>query len=175
LLFKNRKTSSPMNILDPEKIAFARNSNGMLDITLDDKTIVENIHCVRLFPLTDPKSYISIVKKEDNEISEIGIIKNLKQLSVHNRDLVKEDINFRYFVPEIKDVAHVTHLHGMYELDVVTERGNRQFYVRNARENVHSTENGPIIITDVENCRYKITDLANLGLKARAELDKLIL
>lgn len=164
-----------MNILDPEKISFARNSNGVLDITLDDKTIVENIHCVRLFPLTDPKSYISVVKKEESDIREIGIIKNLKQLSAKNQTLVKEDINFRYFVPEIKDVVHVIHLHGMYELNVVTERGNRQFYVRNARENVHTTESGPIIITDVENCRYKITDLANLTLKARSELDKLIL
>ena len=164
-----------MNILDSGKISFARNSNGMLDITFDDNTIVENIHCVRLFPLTNPKLYISVIKKEDSDITEIGIIKNLKQLSVKNQSLVKEDINFRYFVPEIKDVARVTHLHGMYELDVVTERGNRQFYVRNARENVHSTENGPIIITDVENCRYKISDLANLSLKARTELDKLIL
>jgi len=164
-----------MNILETDKISFTRNPGGTLDITLDQGRVVDNVYCVRLFPLTDPKNYISVVRKQDNQASEIGIIKNLKQLSLHDQTLVLEDLSFRYFVPEIRDITRVTHLHGMYEMDVITERGGRQFYVRNARENVHTTENGLIIITDVENCRYKITALAKLPPKAQAELDKLLL
>jgi len=164
-----------MKILDPEKIFFTRDQNTTLDITLEDGSVVENVYCVRLFPLTEPRTYISIVHRKDNQLTEIGIIKHLKQLPSQQQALVIEDIRLRYFVPEIRDIIKIIPRHGLFEWHVVTERGNKPFFLRSSRENIHTTEGGMIIITDVEKCRYIITNLRKLPKKAQIELDKVLL
>jgi hypothetical protein len=78
-------------------------------------------------------------------------------------------------VPEIKDINRITVRHGLYEWDVVTGRGEKKFSLRSIREHVAVNDEGMIIITDLERCRYKITSSDRLPAKARAELDKVLL
>jgi len=136
---------------------------------------VEDIHCLRLFPLSEPDTFISVVHHENGQLREIGVIRKLKELTSEQQRLVREDIKLRYFVPEIEDINKITARHGLYEWDVVTGRGNKKFSLRSIRENITVNDEGMIIITDLERCRYKITDSDKLPVKARAELDKVLL
>jgi hypothetical protein len=162
-----------MNMLDAKKITFVKNAAGMLDITTPDRT-VENVHCMQLFPLSDPVDYISVVRpaKPDNE--EIGIIKHLADLAPEQQRLVVNDIKFRYFVPEIEDITSVEESAGLYEMDLKTERGPRRIFIMNPRESIASTDDGILLITDVEKCRYKITRFSTLSSRSKTEFEKVI-
>jgi hypothetical protein len=162
-----------MNRLDTKKISFRKNYSGMLDIVMPDRT-VEGVHCIQMFPLSDPGRYISVVRpaKPDNE--EIGIIASLSELSHDQQKLVSDDIRFRYFVPEIEDITDVDESAGLYEVDMITERGPRRIFVLNPRESISSTDDGVLLITDVEKCRYKITSFARLPARAKTEFEKIL-
>ena len=164
-----------MKVLDPKKIRFDKSKTGPLNVILEDDSVVEDIHCVRMFPLSEPDNFISVIHREDGRIREVGVIKKLKELTDQQQRLVCEDIKLRYFVPEIKDINKITSRHGLYEWDVVTGRGKKKFSLRSLRENITVNDEGMIIITDLERCRYKITDSNKLPVKARVELDKVLL
>jgi hypothetical protein len=160
--------------LDPRQIEFAQHPGGLLDVTLEGE-VIEGVHCVALFPLSDPRRFISIVKPNPPNPEEIGIIVELAELADEQRRLVEAHIAFRYFVPEIEEIVSIQQLAGLYELRVVTERGPRTLFILNPRESVSVTDPGVVVITDVEQCRYKITHLDALSPKSRGELERVLL
>ncbi len=164
-----------MTLLDHNEIRFERLESGALNITLENKRVIENVYCIPMFPFSDSDNFISVVRKKGSEFEEIGIIKHFKKLSLDQQNLVRENIKFRYFVPEITDIKKIKHTHRLWELDVVTDRGEKRFYVRHRRENVTIKDDDRIIITDIEKCRYKITRYKKLPQKAQIELDRILL
>jgi hypothetical protein len=160
--------------LDPGQLEFTQHPGGLLDVTLDGST-VEGVHCVPLFPLSDPHRFISLVKPSRTNPEEIGILRELAELDEDQRRVVDEHIALRYFVPEIQEIVSLDETVGLYELEVVTERGARTIFLLNPRESVSVTDHGVVVITDVEKCRYRITDLHTLAPSSRAELERLLL
>jgi len=164
-----------MNILDPEKIKIEKDPKGSLVLTAGYGKKYQRVNFILLFPFTDTENYISAVVRKGSEYNEIGIIEHLKDLPSKIRALVKEDLKFRYFVPEIKDIKTVTTKYWYHEFDVITDRGRKKFYLRNVREGVRFKTDNSIVITDMEKNRYKITNYKHLSIKARAELDRILL
>ncbi len=162
-----------MNTLSPKEITFTKNAAGMLDIAMPGRT-VEGVHCMQLFPLSDPVRYISVVRPVKPDPEEIGIIERLADLPHDQQKLVMDDINFRYFVPEIEDIIDVDESAGLYEMDMATERGPRRIFVMNPRESISTTDNGVMLITDVEKCRYKITRFSKLSARSHAQFEKIV-
>ncbi len=164
-----------MKLLDAKKLKFRRTESGTLDLTREDGSVVENVHCIPLFPLSAGESYISVAFRKGSELEEIGVIRHVRDLPSEQQKLVREDIRFRYFVPEITDVKKVQRSIGSWEFEVTTDRGERTFILRHRRENIRVKDNGQIMITDVEKCRYRIPDRGKLSSRAMAELDKVLL
>ena len=165
-----------MKTLDYNNIKFKRSESGVLNVTLEEGKTIKNIHCVPLFPFSDTKNFISIVCKKGSEFEEIGIIKHFKKLSSVQQNFVREDIKFRYFIPEITNIKRIKQIYSLWEWDVVTDRGEKSFYLKDRRENITIKDDSRIIIiTDIEKCRYKITYYNELPTKARIELDRVLL
>ena len=91
------------------------------------------------------------------------------------QNIVKEDLQFRYFIPEIEEIKKIIHKHGLFEFYVTTNRGEKVFYLRNIRENIMVKDNNSIIFTDIEKCRYKISSFDKLSVKSKGELDRVLL
>ena len=164
-----------MKILDHNKIRFEMSESGTLNITLENKKVIEKVCCIPMFPFSDADNFISVVCEKGSEFEEIGIIRHFKELPSDQQKLVRENIKFRYFVPEITDIKKIRDAHGLWEWDVVTDRGEKSFYLRDTRENITIKDDGRIIVTDIEKCRYKITGYRELPAKARVELDRVLL
>lgn len=164
-----------MNILDPDKIKFEKSKTGMLNIIFENKKVISRVHCIPMFPFSDTNNFISVAHKKGSEFEEIGIIKHLNELSPPQQNLVKEDMKFSYFVPEITDIKRIKRMHGLWEWDVVTDRGEKVFYLGDRRESIVIKDGRRIIITDIEKCRYKITRYKKLPAKAQIELEKMLL
>ena len=164
-----------MYTLDPKRINIEKDIKGSLTLTAPDGKIYKRVTFILLFPFTDTENYISAAVRKGSEYEEIGIIEHLKDLPGNLKALVKEDLKFRYFLPEIKDIIGITTQYWYHEFDVMTDRGEKKFYLRNVREGVRFKTDKSIVITDMEKNRYKITDYTRLSAKARAELDRILL
>ena len=164
-----------MNILDYNKVKFKRSQSGALNITLEGGEKIKDVNCIPMFPFSDPENFISIVCKKGSEFEEIGIVKHLKKLSLAQQNFIREYIRFRYFTPEITDIKRIKQTYSLWEWDVVTDRGEKRFYLRDRRENIIIKNDSKIIIFDIEKCRYKITRYSKLPANARIELDRVLL
>ncbi|OGF47416.1 MAG: hypothetical protein A2452_02725 [Candidatus Firestonebacteria bacterium RIFOXYC2_FULL_39_67] len=164
-----------MNILDPKKIKIEKDLKGSLVLNAGDGKKYQRVSFILLFPFTDTENYISAVIKNGAEYNEIGIIEHIKDLPGKIRGFVKEDLKLRYFVPEIRDIRSIATKYWFHEFDVITDRGEKKFYLRNVREGVRFKTDSSIVITDMEKNRYKIPDYRRLSSKARTELDRILL
>ena len=89
-----------MEYIDCSKLKLVKNDNQLITCTYDNK-VYESVKVTRCFPLTNPLSYISLRYVIDDEYKEIGIIKDISELDDNNKKLILEDLELRYFIPEI--------------------------------------------------------------------------
>ena len=164
-----------MKLLNPDELTFEQAENGYLRLKINDGKIYEPVECNALLPLSQPDGYISISARNDSEVEELGIIRQLKDLAAEQRSLVEREIQFRYFSPEIIDIKKITSKYGVDQWEVVTDKGEKTFMVQDVKENVAIRESGLIVIMDIDKCRYQIRDYRKLPSKARMELEQTLL
>ena len=164
-----------MYILDPKKIKVVKAGKARINLVRQDKRTFKNVRFVHLFPFTDLENYISAVTEKENEYTEAGIIKHLRELPFQAQKTIREDLKFRYFIPEIKEIKKIISKYGIREFDVVTDRGRKIFYLRHIRENLKLNDDNSVIINDIDKCRYKISNILKLSQRSRDELDRILL
>ena len=164
-----------MKFLNPMDICFQYLKNGYLSMKIKSRKIFERVECTPLFPFSRPNTYISISNKDKNESDEIGIIEDLTNLPADQQVMVKDDIEFRYFTPEIIDIKKIKAKFGIQEWKVITSKGEKTFCVKQIKENILIRENNLILLTDFNKCRYLIRDYQKLPFKARVELEQTLL
>lgn len=154
---------------------FTLTAGGTLEIVFQDNRRYSPISCIPLFPLSDPDNYIALVHHtSDGKRNQIATIDHLKQLEPSQQLLVKKDIRFRYFTPEILEIYSIKSHRRTDNWLVRTDRGEVSFTVRNRQENMLPTANNSILITDENKSRFKITDRQKLNRGSQKELNRLI-
>lgn len=161
--------------LDPAQIDLDRDESGRLRLRLNGTrqdghlgpVVYENVKPVRCFTHTLPERYISLC---DAEGKEIGLIEDLAALPPAAHALLREELEKRYFVPEIVRIHRLTNNHGVTSWQVETDRGPRAFEVR-SRDDVRRLPNGLILITDVDGNRFRISHRSHLDARSRGLLD----
>ena len=123
---------------------------------------------VRLFPLTDPNTWISLLDKEGREV---GVLLDLVGLSAENHALVQEELRRRYLVPEVSRILARKPRFDLMEWTVETDRGPTTFLTRNLREQMQPPGSDRIIITDIEGNRYDVPCLEALDPISRRRLE----
>jgi Domain of unknown function (DUF1854). len=83
--------------LDPKQLRFFK-EKGILRLTIGEERSYWKVQVYRCFPLTDPNRYISV---RDAMNREIGLIRDLSELSQDSRKVVEEELERRYLVPVI--------------------------------------------------------------------------
>lgn len=164
-----------MKFLNLDELTFERAENGFLRLKMRDGTTYEMVECTPLFPLSKPYRYISVSSRTGNGPEEIGILVDLNALTKEQKALVKAEIEFRYFSPEIIDIKKITSKYGVDQWEVVTDKGEKTFFVQDVKENVIIKDNGLIVIIDIAKCRYQVRDYRRLPTKARVELERRLL
>ena len=164
-----------MKFLNPDDIVFERGENGFLRLKVKDGAWIDMVECTPLFPLSQPDVFISVATRNEKESKEIGFIARLAKLSREQRAIVKSEIQFRYFSPEIIDIKKISTKYGVHQWQVITDRGEKSFLVQEIKENIIIRDNGLIVITDIDKCKYQISDFRKLPAKALHELEEKVL
>lgn len=155
-LFEKRKSVA----LTVQNATFARSPGGLLSMTLirEDGTTeqFERVIPVRAFPITDPNSFICIREpdtKKKGKGEEIGMIEHLFDFGAEAQALIQEELERRYFAPEIKKIHSLHEKYGYLYFDVTTSAGRSEFIMSNPSGSFRTLEDGRIFMYDIDgNC-----------------------
>lgn len=161
------ETSSELRFLDPATVQF-RQHGARLQFREKDDADWRDVTLVRLFPLTEPERWISLVEMNGKEV---GILKDASRLGHDALRLAREELRRRYLVPRIVRILACRPRSDLVEWTVETDRGRQKFLTREVREQIKEHQPTRLSIVDVEGNRYDIPDLAALDLESRRRLE----
>ena len=148
-----------LHFREPGDLIFVNRPDGRRVVTVIGDRSCIGFRAVRAFPLTFTDKYISI---QDSTGTEVAILRTLDGMDPDARKMIDQELERGYFVPEIKRVIKLRDEFGMQVWTVDTDRGHVEFVVREPRDRVKFIGPSRIMITDVDDNRYEISDYLKL-------------
>lgn len=161
-----------LRLITRDNAVFARTPGGFVSLTYMGETY-DRVGVYRAFPFTDPERYISI-RQADEKAKEIGIVRDLQELSPDTADMLREQMNLRYFTPVITKIRDVKDRYGFAYFDVETDKGSCKFTIRNGGGSVVRLGETRLLISDLDGNRFEIPDLTRLTAGELKKLDLFI-
>lgn len=148
--------------LTDEVVQFYKTDGGFVGLKFGGNDY-EKVSIYRMFPLSYAWEYLSVRDKDEKEI---GVIRDLTQLSDTAQELVKSEVSRRYFVPIITSVLDVKEEFNYTFWECETSAGVRSFVVFDMNHSVIVLGKGRVQLVDVDGNRYEIPDVSALSAKA---------
>ncbi len=169
-LEKQSQEMMTLQFMTKETAVFTETPGGFLSLSFHGQTW-ERIDIVRTFPFSDKNSFLSI-REHTERAKEIGIIRSLeKDFDPQTVAILNKQLDLHYFTPRIEKIYTIKERSGFIYFHVLTEKGKKQFTVRNNSNAIIPFTESRIFITDIDNNRYEIPDTALLQPKELAKLD----
>ena len=146
-----------IHYLNQDNAVFERTEGGFLSLSYEGKKW-DRIQVIRLFPFTEPDSFLSIRTVEERS-HEIGVIKNIKEVDKKTRKMLLEQLNLHYFTPIIQKILDMT------------DRGECRFTINMGSNAVVRLSDCRLLITDLDENRFEIRDVFALSQKEQRKLD----
>ena len=164
--------SSPVRYLEPQQLRAFRPVGAIHPrVEVIDELVILAARIKRVFPLSNPNIYISI---QDGGGKELGVLRTMENLDPETQSVFNEELDRRYFTPQISQIDALKSEAGMWRFDVQTQRGPTRFFVRNWRDNAHEITVNRWQILSVDGARFEIPNLEDLDAKSQRLLDQLL-
>jgi|688.fasta_scaffold77753_2 hypothetical protein len=143
--------------------------NGQ-SLTLTDAsgTRHDNVRPVRLFPLTEPRRWISIVGESGRELT---CIEDPSLLDPEQRQVLDAAMAKRDFVPVIQRIITIQRASDGHDWHVETDRGSTAFRIE-TDESIQNLGGSRLVIIDKAGTRYLIPDITRLDRDSRRKLER---
>jgi hypothetical protein len=151
--------------LDLNKTQFEKAPDGTLRVMVADEKCGLRVEAMRAFPLSHPLEHIVL---RDGAEKQLGVLRSLDALSEPARGWIEEQLERRYFLPQVLAIHDIMERFGSSVWDLQTDRGRVTVSTRQMHEAIHEVEPNRFLITDAENNRYEIKDLQALDKESRA-------
>lgn len=161
-----------LRIIDVNKLTLIRRDSGYLHAEYEGKSY-EEVSLTRLQPFYCLDTYISVsFRNDEEEWIEIGVIKDLKEMSSEQRQLCESYLNFRYYIPEITKVYSIRdNRMGYLFVDAETTAGRKKIAVNDWWTNFRLNTSGILTVTDSDGNKYQIPDLTKLDSSSNRKLE----
>lgn len=163
---KAERHNEDLVLLDPCEAQF-RTEGIRVQMKQDDEWC--EVALARLFPLSEPEAWISVVGKEDKEI---GVFKTLHGMPHASLSCVRAELHRRYLVPEIRRIIAVKNRFHLVEWTVETNRGEMAFLTNMPHEQIKPELLPRVMLADVEGNRFDIPDINALDPESRTMLEQ---
>ncbi len=154
--------------LTPANAKFFPSAGGMVSLTLtkEDGTTetFERVVIIRAFPITNPDDFLSVreVGRGGSRGDEIGLIETISLFDADTVALLNEELDRRYFIPEITKIYSMKEKYGYHYTEAQTSAGRVQFVMNNPSNNIRTLEDGRVLITDTDGNCFCLPDPARL-------------
>jgi hypothetical protein len=148
-----------IHYISPDNTIFTKTEGHMLSVRVNGEEHPEvYLHCS--FPHTNRRIFISVRTIENKEV---GIIKSLDDFPEDVVNLLEEQIEIRYFAPQITKVIKIHEEFGYSYWETETTAGVCRFTVRSGGSNVKVVSGNKLLIMDVDGNRFIIEDVSKLS------------
>lgn len=138
-------------------------TNGQLVVQDSTGNQWINVRPVRLFPLSRPDRWISLI---DSAGREIICISDPNQLRQTHKDVLMRELQRREFVPVVKRIISVSGNSEPCQWQVETDRGVTNFILKDENDVRRLGDHG-VMVVDSYGIRYLIPDRKNLDAHSR--------
>ena len=155
--------------LTPDNATFSKSEGGLISMTLKKKDgseeFFERVVPVRAFPVSEPDSFISIREPDTKDVgkgSEIGLIESIFDFDEITIQLIKKELDKRYFTPTIQKIYSVKEQFGYLYFDVLTSAGKSSFVMNNPSSNIRVLEDKRSLIYDIDGNCFEIPEISKM-------------
>lgn len=161
-----------LRIIDVNKLKLEKKDSGYLFAEYEGNRY-EEVSLTRLQPFYCLDTYISVAfKNNEEEWIEIGVIKDLKEMTEEQKKLCVDYLNFRYYVPLITKVYSIRdNRMGYLFVDAETTAGRKRIAVNDWWTNFRLNTSGILTVTDSDGNKYQIPDLTKLDGSSNRKLE----
>jgi hypothetical protein len=152
----------------PRDFQLVRDAWGRLVLTDADGVEHVGVGPVRVFPITDPRHWVSLVSKAGGELA---LIEDPAGLPAPVLELIEEELRGREFIPVILRIVHIAADANPAEWEVETDRGPTRFLM-DSEDDVRQLGPYRALVVDVHGIRYLIADTRKLDAHSRQCLDR---
>ena len=135
------------------------NENNLVNLTLQNGDIFEKLEPRRLFPVSRIDEYITLL---DTDGKEVAVIRKLTDIDAESKEIIEYSLNDYYLVPHITRIISITEKNGKIHWIVETDRGYKEFDIRNRNHDVRVYSDGRVRVRDSDDNRYIISDYRKL-------------
>lgn len=122
----------------------------------------------RSFPFDRPWEYISLQNKDQEEI---GLIRTLDVFSEEEMELIKGELERKYFTPKVKKILTLKEARGFSFWKILTDAGELSFTVQDTSKSIAKIGRDRAFIFDISSNRYEIESLSALDKKSARKLE----
>lgn len=164
-----------LNLLDCKQVVFEQEQSGFMTLKLGE-TKYNKVNLTRLIPFVSKEEYISVsYENEEKEFREIGVIRDIKELSEGQRQLVDEFLEFKYYMPEITKIHSIKdNRRGYIFVDVETTSGRKTLCIGDWYSNFKMLTKTKLYVVDVDGNKYYTPDIYKLDKKSLARIEMFV-
>lgn len=156
-----------IELLTPEECEFSFNANGFITFTHKGEA-KGRVKLVRTYPYSLEDEYICVHTLDDKEL---GIIRDLKELSAESCQCARRELQNRYYCPTVTTVKSVKERMGNFYFETIIDEKKKSFTVRDITKNLRFAGENTLLIFDMDGNRYVIPDFQGIEEKSRRLLE----
>jgi hypothetical protein len=141
--------------------------NNLVTLTTESGESFEKLEPRRLFPVSRSDVYITLL---DEEGVERALIKAISDLDSGSEAVIRASLDDYYLVPHITKIISTEEKYGTLRWVVETDRGIKNFDIRNRNHDVKVFKDGKVRVRDSDDNRYVIDDYNKLDSHSKARL-----
>jgi hypothetical protein len=141
--------------------------NHLVKVTLTDGTVFEGLEPRRLFPVSSPNTYVTLL---DESGVEKAVLRAFSDIDKASAGVILDSLEDYYLVPRILRILSKAEKYGTLRWTVETDRGICAFDIRNRFHDIQVARSGFVRVRDANDNRYIIEDANKLDKKSYALL-----
>ncbi len=142
--------------------------NGFLALKKDDEEY-NRVFLHRTFPFDKPWEYISVV---DPDNKEIGIIFNISDYDSETEEILRIELERKYYEPKIKSILSLKERYGFSYWSVITSDDRKvEFTMQDTFRNIIRVGEDKAILLDVDSNRFVIDSISALDKKSYRKIE----
>lgn len=164
---ENNQTAVPGTLyLTPENCSFSMSEEGFLTCTIDGNKL-DHVVVVRALPFSLPEEFLSVLKEDEEQ----GMIRRLSDFDPKTMELLRKQLDFRYFTPQITQIHSIEENVSFLFFKLETTSGPKEICVTDIAKNLVLIDDDRVFLTDVEENRFIIPSIKALDKQSRQKIE----
>lgn len=157
--------------IEPADLRLFYHPEGMARLTVDNDRSYLRVKLALAAPLSRPRQYVSLLNGKGEEIT---LLPDLEALEPASRQVAEQELQRRYLTSQIRRLLLLKQEFGVTYWEAATDRGIRDFVVRDLQENCVWLSESHLLLIDVDGTRFEIPNRHQLDERSRLLLDAIL-